>query len=296
MLKFLLLTAQNGGGILAISCNINIRHSDLGIHNNLATDTGGGVYLYQSTVYFRSIANVVNISNNKAYRRGGGIHAIGSSIILHNLSTHHINQSMHLYAMFTAEKGGRVYLEINSRFLTTTGTGNGSQKAIKVVHFVNNSASESGGAIFVADNTNEGTCSSIGLSESITAKSQSQCFFQFSQVDNKECNVKFTDIFSFENNSAQYGPLLFGGLLDRCTMNSFTGVNQCHVQYSNISGYSDGIANYTSSLPVRVCICRENGTFLCNEVTQKVSVMKGELIQLCIVAVDQMNHCKCHYS
>ena len=285
-------TAQNGGGILAISSAINIRYSDLSIHNNLATDTGGGVYLYQSTVYFRSIANVVNISNNKAYRRGGGIHAISSSIILHNKATPHINQSIHLFIIFnTADKGGGVYLEVNSRFLTTTETGNGYQKAIKDVHLVNNSA-ESGGAIYVADNTIEGTCSSIGLSESITAKSQSQCFFQFSQVENKECNVKFTDIFSFENNSAQYGPLLFGGLLDRCTMSSFTGVNQCHVQYSKILGYSDGIANYTSSLPVRVCICRENGTFsefVCNEV-QKVSVMKGELIQLCIVAVDQMNH------
>ena len=50
------------------------------ITSSNATNTGGGVYLYQSKIYIRGS---VNISYNKAENFGGGIHAISSVIVLH---------------------------------------------------------------------------------------------------------------------------------------------------------------------------------------------------------------------
>ena len=89
--------------------------------------------------------------------------------------------------------------------------------------FTKNTA-DYGGAIYVADDTNIGMCSS-GQKHTLTAATQSKCFFQLTSVTNPKDNLAvITDAFNFNKNTANYlGADLFGGLLDRCTVNSYSG-------------------------------------------------------------------------
>ena len=68
-----------------------------------------------------------------------------------------------------------------------------------------------------------GICSS-GQKYSLTAATQSECFFQLTLVVNPKDNLAIiTDTFYFNKNTANYLEAdLFGGLLDRCTVNSYS--------------------------------------------------------------------------
>ena len=270
--------AINGGGILAISSNIDVLDSTLYILGSTATDTGGGAYLYQSKLYIRGS---VSISDNRAENFGGGIHAISSIIVLH---IQHMSQ-VHLYLQSnTARNGGSACLEMNSKFfITQLSERNGSREAVRPIHLFNNSA-DFGGAIYVADNTIRGTCSS-GQVHTITAFTQSECFFQIIGVSNDL--YTFGDAFSFVNNSANTsGSLLYGGLLDRCTVSAFS---RSPVNYSSIPGYADDIVNDTSSDPVKLYSCDENGKAICGYKSCEVTAEKGKNFTMKVLAVDQVN-------
>ena len=274
--------AINGGGILAISSNIDVLDSSLAVLGNNATDTGGGIYIYQSKLYIRGSAN---ISNNVAKNFGGGVHAISSMIVLHIQRTDRV----HLYLQSNvAERGGSTCLELNSKFFVTQllirSKTDDSYDAARAIHLVNNSA-DYGGAIFVADNTNKGTCSS-GEVHTITAFTQSECFFQLIAIGNDL--YTFRDAFSFANNSAAIsGSLLYGGLLDRCTVSAFS---RSPTDYSHVPGYVDDIVNYTSSDPVKLYTCDENGDPLCSYKSCHIKAKKGETTTMKVFAVDQVNH------
>ena len=270
--------ARNGGGILAISSRVNVLDSELYVHCSKASDTGGGLFLYQSELYIRG---TVNISNNRAQNDGGGIHAISSLITLHiqRFSRVHLHLSSN-----TANRGGGACLEVNSKFLITQLMRNGSLETARVVHLLNNSATL-GGAIYVADDTNIGTCSS-GQVQTITAASQSECFFQIIAIGNDI--YTFRDAFSFANNSANTsGSLLFGGLLDRCTVNAYS---RSPILYSSIPRFVDKIVDGTSSYPAKVCSCSQKDKTICSYEANPVKVKKGENFSLNIVVVDHVNH------
>ena len=274
--------AINGGGILAISSNIDVLDSTLYILSSSATDTGGGAYLYQSKLYVRGS---VNISNNRAENFGGGIHAISSMIVLHIQRTNRV--SLYLQTNI-ARRGGGACLEMNSKFFITQlmirFKGNDSHETVRPIHLFDNSA-DFGGAIYVADDTNIGTCLS-GQVQTITAFTQSECFFQIIAIANDL--YTFRDAFSFANNSANTsGSLLYGGLLDRCTVSAFS---RSPVNYSSVPGYADDILDDASSDPVKLYACDENGIAICGYKSCQVTVKKGEKFTLKVFAVDHVNH------
>ena len=273
--------AINGGGVLTISSNIDVLDSTLEILGNNATDTGGGVYIYQSKLYIRGSAN---ISDNRAEKFGGGIHAISSMIVLHIQRMDRV----HLYLQSNvAEKGGSACLEMNSKFFITQllirSKNNYSYDAARAIHLFDNSA-DYGGAIFVADDTNRDTCSS-GQVYTITAFTQSECFFQIIAIANDL--YTFGDAFEFTNNSATIsGSLLYGGLLDRCTVSAFS---KSPTMYSSVPRYVDDIINDTTSEPVKLYGCDEDGKAICSESSCQVNATKGEKFTMKIFAVDQVN-------
>ena len=273
--------AINGGGLLVITSALKILDGKLHIINNTASDTGGGIYLYQSRLYIRG---TVDISNNSAVNCGGGIHAISSVIIVRNQKlNHNINSDLYLRSN-SALNGGGVCFEVNSQFYLTQLVV--SQEARRPIHLFENTA-DLGGAVYVADNTNLGTCSS-GSSQKITAISHSECFFQL--ISATKDVYTFRDAFEFANNIANTsGSLLFGGLLDRCTVSYFT---KHHEKYSNVPGFANNILNESSSHPVKVCLCSPNGTRdeICTNDKIEKYVNKGETFSLFVVAIDQMNH------
>lgn len=90
-------TAELGAAIAATQdCSISFRilsipfcavdsptvvNSNTQIYNNLAVNSGGGLYVSNSDIYF---GTDISISNNQAYNYGGGVHAVHSSFTIGN--------------------------------------------------------------------------------------------------------------------------------------------------------------------------------------------------------------------
>ena len=262
--------AINGGGILAISSSIFVSGSN-NIRNNIATDTGGGIYLYHSELVIQGETYVLN---NTATKRGGGIHSVSSSIVLRLAYLGYKKRLPINYLSFisnTAKEGGGLCLEMSSKFFVT----NSKTKALS---FKNNSAG-SGGAIFVADDTYSGTCKSNH--KTIVSASESECFFQ--PLDIIEFNaVILEQLIVFSHNTATIsGAVLFGGLLDRCTVDG--------KKYSQHKNFIHHILNDTASKAVRICLCHNNVTN-CSYKPEPYEVKKGEIFTVQLTPVDQVNH------
>ena len=140
------------------------------------------------------------------------------------------------------------------------------------------------GAIYIADETNNGTCASI--LDSITTASESEYFFQ--SITPKLHLTTINKLFSFSSNiaKAKYsGSILYGGLLDRCTVQAMI---KRHIRYSSLPGFMDNIQNYTNSNAVRVCFCQDSITN-CSHQPKPIRIMKGKQFSVEVVAVDQTN-------
>ena len=262
--------ASNGGAILAVTSGVILKGRAI-LSGNSATMTGGAIYVYHGEIV---IAGCTMISNNVGIHRGGGIHSISSSLIL---IPDDIKGASSAYLYFVSNKaqlGGGVYLEVSSKiYLITTK---------KLLNFVSNTA-DYGGAIYVADETNNGTCTSS--LETITAASESECFFQTVTPRNRLMTIN--ESISFSNNAAKFsGSVLFGGLLDRCTVNALT---DRHVRYSYLPGFLNDIKNFTNSDAVRVCFCKDSIAD-CNYQPEPIKVMKGREFSIELVEVDQTNN------
>ena len=274
-------TATNGGGVLSISSTIILSNNGkLYVINNTATDTGGGIYLYHTKLY---VQGTVYISGNRAKAFGGGVHCISSTIVLIvNVNTTFIKLENNI-----ANAGGGICLEASSKVYIKQLSS--KRSSTKPIQYIRNTAIY-GGAIFVADNTTSGTCASSRV-QSVTAASTSECFIQILRLLGASGDYPHIgDYFFFESNHANSsGAKLFGGLLDRCTVNAF-GKN---LQYTNIRNSVDMIVNDTSSEPVRVCSCKSSSSIFelnCDDHPLYRQVIKGRNFTVSIAAVDQVNH------
>ena len=165
--------ASNGGGITAVTSTI-VCNSTLTISMKSVTDTGGGLYLYQSEL---SVYGVINVSKNRAKACGGGVHAISTFLKLMRIQPDVIGIGIRGKINFTLnaaeECGGGTFLETGSKI-------NVLRYSSNAVVFIKNTA-DYGGAVYVADDTNVGMCSS-GEKHKLTATAQSECFFQLLSV------------------------------------------------------------------------------------------------------------------
>ena len=125
-----------------------------------------------------------------------------------------------------------------------------------ITTFIGNSA-EYGGAVYVNDDTNSGTCASDPCL-------RTECFFQVLALYSKilyDRGINQLNFMYFSNNSADIsGSTLYGGLLDRCAVSQFA---EFEVDNNGGGGDREGIAYFKdvstianvsiSSGPVRVC-------------------------------------------
>ena len=270
--------ASNGGGIMAITSTI-VCSSTLVISNNSVTDTGGGIYLYQSEL---SVFRELNISNNRAEVCGGGVHAISAFLkLIRRHPRLRSKGTMSLESNFAKQCGGGAFFETGSKM-------NILRYNLHTVRFTKNTA-DYGGAIYVADDTNIGMCFS-GQKHTLTAATQSECFFQLASVTNPKNNLAIiTDAFDFSTNRAnRLGADLFGGLLDRCTVNSYS--KNLMVKYSSIQGFANNIEQTSTSKPVRVCLCNSSNHVVCGLQPITMRVKKDKVFAMHVAAVDQLNH------
>ena len=267
-------TAREGGAILAIGSRISLKGRTL-IGNNTATVNGGGVSLQQSSLEVQE--SYTMISDNYAMR-GGGLHASSSTVIVYQQATLQITHNF-------AENGSGIYLEESPQINVLKRE---SSFSGDILVFSDNHANRFGGAIYVADDTNSGACSP-----------NSACFIQTialyllndTSLFHSE-NIRFSG-----NTAAVEGSNLFGGLLDRCVPSPFSEVyiqqSSLQTQHYNGFAYLEDLSNISSesmsSPPVGICFCTNNGEPDCSYQPPPIKVRKGEMFNMFLVAVDQVN-------
>ena len=259
--------AGNGGAVCASASEIVIEtQSQTTLAMNTAAMYGGGLYLSMSTLTTNS--SNIHITQNTAEEKGGGLYAISSSIMI--VGTVRIAENL-------AKLGGGISIQNNTKIFGESGQGKGN--SMPVVNFTLNSAAYHGGAIFVEDATYPDVCNAT--THLVTPATE--CFFM-------------STTFHFSDNSANIsGSNLFGGLLDRCTVNSSVEFHQNDEMgtlvpsgLANFLRLSNTDLNATASYPVRVCFCRESQPD-CSYVPS-MQVQRGQAVQIKVTAYDQVNH------
>ena len=284
--KFSNNQARYGGAMLATESKI-MMYGGVTVVNNSAVMSGGGIFLQQSDI---EIKEHITISNNHALM-GGGMHVSNSVISVYQQGTLHFSRNK------ADNSGGGLYLEINSKIYMYIQTSGGQQAenddSLALILFYANHA-RLGGAMHVADNTNSGACSPDN-------DKLNECFFQtFPRYPSDDGDVilyytpNTVSILFSDNIASEQGANLFGGLLDRCSPTSWPFVRN-QTQHSGVSYLSD-ISNIAltaldtiSSLPVRICFCK-NTEPDCSYEPAATKVTKGQSFNVSLVAVNQANH------
>ena len=144
------------------------------------------------------------------------------------------------------------------------------------------------------DTTTSSTCHSLSYTE---YSPSTECFFQTlytGKVQNDYAGHPHPWSLRFSDNIANFsGSVLFGGLIDRCSLSPFIKHSKQEDQFDGLI-YLAILSKITyfhtiSSLLVRLCIC-SNGQPNCNQRQPTKYVKKGELFHISLVAVDQVNH------
>ena len=286
-----------GGAIWSSGSKLHA-HCRIVITNNIAVKRGGGIFLHQSELDCHNCT----ITGNHASDRGGGIHASSSIISVgsewkESEWTGAKNSTL-VFASNNANTGGGLSLEANSKLYAF-----GESDYWYDIVFKNNTA-ELGIAIFVDDDTtNIATCNSTFNS---TYSVENECFLQtpfFIKLSKAQWGgtVNFSESESLSN-------VLFGGLLDRCTVyfkNDIYIRNENYdyfdhkdrdrvdgVTYLKKVSHNEDITALISSEAVRVCFCRHcNGSTepACDYTPPPLTVIRGKTFHLKLAAVDQVN-------
>ena len=298
-------TAEKGGAILLTESKLYVS-GDITITSNQAL-SGGGIYAYQSEVLYSFNKNAtVTITGNTALENGGGIYAISSFVKLFARGGSNSVSSLQFISN-QAERGGGMYMEANSKLYVIktrpTFYQNNLQTGLKF-DFAYNSA-EYGGALYILDDINSGTCQSNSYQNNSQA---GECFLQafrgyavFHYEDIYSINLNSVN---FTNNSAaKAGAVLYGGLLDRCVVSSFAEVYAKNPDSSlnsiSATSYLLNITNLqpedfqsttiVSSKAVRVCFCLKANPN-CSYQPPVKFIRRGQLFNISVVAVDQVNN------
>ena len=277
-------STKSGGAIYSSESKITILKCLL-VANNTAGNSGGGAILHLSTFICHGQCT---FTGNTASVKGGGIHAI-SSVIALSTSTQEIYNATFTNLSFIDNKtgsGGALYLELNSYLNCIV-----DRMHQYSITFDGNHAGHDGGAIFIRDETYFGACNSTS---SFDHYIRTKCFFQVIYNDRDVKTLKGRH-FTFNNNTAYRGSVLYGGLLDRCSQSPRADIYN-KATHKSMSGFkyfvNESRGNVTQndieSDAMRVCSCQDTRTFHCRD-QQSVHVQKGEIFNVSIMVIDQVN-------
>ena len=287
--------AENGGAIYVTQSKLNVLGRLLLLSNNSATDSGGGIFLYQSELHCLETSTIWFKGNN-AHQKGGAIHAVSSHIeVNHNVTKQVYSGSRVHFTENKAPRGGAISLEMISSFhiIVADTDSHLTFTNLYIVFFTRNQA-DFGGAVYVADETNPSTCASKLNS---TYSTTTECFLQSLALRTKSVlhlsNIDFT-----QNQAKISGNSLFGGLLDRCTISTFSITYD--KEHKTLTGLPHGVAylllvsniqdfQQISSEPIQLRFCRNNEPDPDYQ-GPPIEIKAGETFPVSIAAVDQVNH------
>ena len=290
--------AEQGGAMVLTETKLHINGGRITLFENSATISGGGLYCFQSEVI---VEGRILLMGNKAGMKGGAIHMIGTRINIPIRSYSYAFRALPSTIIIVdngANEGGGIYFEGNSKmYVSKEGPTTREVNEVRKPQFINNTANH-GGAIFIADGTDSGTCSSMS-SESVFSTAV-ECTLQvFALHEFEGEGYKLPQNFRFANNTAySSGSDIYGGLLDRCQASLYAEARQKYKGKNselNLLGtpYLKIISNTNedmiSSDPVKICFCI-NKSQNCSLTDYSVDSLKGEMNTIEIVAVDQVEH------
>ena len=234
------------------------------IHENVAEDGGGGIYLSDSSLY---LLTETYVTQNNGGVSGGGILAVNSSIT--------IGDTVHFVSNQAEMEGGGISL-VESKIFDDN-----LNNLTYDINFISNQANL-GGGIFVDDEKEMAICSN-NPNTGVYFPS-SECFFQ---------SVTDSWMFNFGNNQAKTsGADLYGGLLDRCLVVS--GTNSSGLWMSGASKFKEmsNITNFetVNSKPVRICICNDfDNKPDCDRQPHSIKVKNKDSFSILVAAINQVN-------
>ena len=286
--------SDKSGGAMYVSETMMFIHGNLTVVRNRAETNGGGAFFYASHVFCS--ASCI-FTNNSASHAGGAISAVDTLIMLRDDDDWpQSNKSGSLcIANNTAYIGGGISLETTSKIY-----GLESKHFQYEILFTGNSATSKGGAIYVNDSTYPSVCASKSYMDYDV---HAECFLQILHDDedigiqNSNKHVSFTG-----NTANDSGSILYGGLLDRCTVNpmatvydrtfhSDQDIRPLHAleYFGNVTDFSDQFDAIASD-SLRVCFCYENETDCERELPENdIHVNRGEKFNITVTVVDQVN-------
>lgn len=293
--------AVSGGAIHATESQVYIIGNTI-ISNNTAKENGGGVLLYHSELNCQGNSTLL-LLGNVAREKGGALHAISSSIKTTFISTciYWLSAKINFVENY-ADEGGAVSLEVNAKLYIFIKVINISMEVnstlIAPLTFTGNKANY-GGGIYVADDTNFGTCASTSFRN---LSSNTECFLQVLNLGGSLA-ARYTYVNFTNNIGIVSGAALYGGLLDRCTVSPFAEIysvsNESAQSQKQIFSIIDGVKYFEiystiklrsiSSEPVRICFCNK-GHPDCDYELPPIRKKKGERFEVAVVAVDQIGN------
>ena len=297
--------ALSGGAISAIDSKLVVKKLLVLMHNK-ANFSGGGAYLHHSELVCH-IGSLMVVGNNKARFRGGGTHMSNTYITILFSRFFLTENTAIVFAGNRAGSGGAVYLEDSSaiHIIKSGEYTTGRMEPTNNLYFIKNTAVY-GAAMFVSDQTYYGVCPGSNNYDDY----RSECFFQVLLPSMTSKGVYRLETIRFEhNNASSAGSILFGGLLDRCTLR----LNAEILHYNNQNGrpvhkidgftYFKNVSNLINisdlevkfgiiSRSTRVCFCNSltDGIPDCNYQPPPIVVKKGERFYVSVAAIDQVNH------
>ena len=222
-------TATYGGGIYLTQGTLQVYHPIMLVENK-ASVYGGGIYASRSKIDFTSEQTqtlATKILNNTAHH-GGALCAIASNIHISNTSVDFISNTAIM-------NGGAMYLGQNTKIVLHKY----KLDCVQDDHLntrldLTNNSAEKGGAIYVADNNNIGVLCH-GASTEIN---QEECFIQTVQsYEYFSPSSTYINTFFINNTAYQSGSDIYGGLLDRCTINPGAELFKWFPEYTTAFGF-----------------------------------------------------------
>ena len=281
------------GGAMYLEETIASLYNNATIQANRASENGGGVYLYRSQLKCMQ-GCALTIADNRAHNFGGGIHTVNSLITIYHDRNSYLRSIIN-FAENAAQKGGGIYLESDAQLRVEKFGDKFILNKTTEISFGRNSA-QYGDAIYVSDETYFDVCS---RGTTMAPSSATECFLQvLSPQTTLDHGYKFQSItFSPSNSRVDTSTMIYGGLLDRCTLDAQAEVQTAKKRWVNIDGvtYLKNISNisttsHISSGPVRLCLCSGDNEPKCSLSSPNLNVVKGERFNLTLVAVDQVNN------
>ena len=261
----------NEGGVVRVenSYYVYIGYSSFSFNRAVL---GGAIYCANSDVF---IERQIYLLSNSA--KNGGYAYFSNCDIYFNDDYLSYNEASNHGGAIYAEHGSRIHIESN-------------------ITISNNIAYKNGGAFYLDNSRIYVDSNPLILSNNVAKQKGGAIFVPDTHCENTTCFVRNDNGYDFTNNTAPQGPVLYGGLLDRCDAEDDFGGRRLGIDVLKSNSKYKHTPEAITSDPVRICLCTENHILDCTTRNLTVSdKYTGQTFNLLGTVVDQDNNPKASY-